>query len=476
MYCAEIRCTCRQTLPLSWANFVTQLIRQNCEHRVHKLSFLTNASPNYFAARTLADGSWRIHRKSIRPSPSTAASRIVSSTSSCVIFSLKFSVTWRNSAALMKSLSVTVGNFECCDELHHSVGCRCCCWPHVSLPWHGHQLTSPSWWSVASHEILQADCSVSRHEHLDLSPWQSPDLHRSKVPKHRHVLPLALNTFFGHVDISQSEAVFRNWLLLLSGLVRRSAAFFSLLTLRTPNLLDPISSCNHKYATSMCFILPIPCLWRMCSVAFAPMANTSRNPDPSTTTQFLLSQTLPMLQHTALLQRCFLPWYFACVCTRSKCDCRAISRLHLMIFEFLSSLPNLDLKMSSIRRPFFQNWILAHIVSRVSNIWPASSSWQGPVVSALRLTDATRSRWMLNLLDLDWGTNILQLATCSCCVELPALLLSRQCVAGVCTAFPCSCPRTFTSTSTCLGSCGYTIPRFLQRTLLFNALMLSVDP
>ena len=34
------------------------------------------------------------------------------------------------------------------------------------------------------------------------------------------------------------------------------------------------SSCHHKYATSMCFNLPIPCLWRMCSVAFASMANT----------------------------------------------------------------------------------------------------------------------------------------------------------------------------------------------------------
>ena len=31
------------------------------------------------------------------------------------------------------------------------------------------------------------------------------------VPEHRHVLQLILNTFFGLVDISQSEAVFRNY-------------------------------------------------------------------------------------------------------------------------------------------------------------------------------------------------------------------------------------------------------------------------
>ena len=118
---------------------------------VHQLSFLTNAS----------------------------------STSSCVIFSFKFFITWRNSnsAALMKSLFVTVGNFECFDEVRYIVGCRCFCWPHVSLPWHGDQLISPSWLSVVSREILQADCSVARHEHLDLSSWRSPRSASKQSPK-----------------------------------------------------------------------------------------------------------------------------------------------------------------------------------------------------------------------------------------------------------------------------------------------------
>ena len=62
--------------------------------------------------------------------------------------------------------------------------------------------------------------------------------------------------------------------VVLSGFIPRSATFSSLLTLRTRRLCDRISSCTHKYSTSMCFNFPIPCLWRICSVAFASMANT----------------------------------------------------------------------------------------------------------------------------------------------------------------------------------------------------------
>ena len=47
---------------------------------------------------------------------------------------------------------------------------------------------------------------------------------------------------------------------LLKGFVPRSAMLSSLLTLRTCSLRDLISSCIHKYATSMCFNFPIPCL------------------------------------------------------------------------------------------------------------------------------------------------------------------------------------------------------------------------
>ena len=50
------------------------------------------------------------------------------------------------------------------------------------------------------------------------------------------------------------------------------ARLSSLLTRRTLNLFDVTSSCSHKFVTPMCFILPISCRWRMCSVAFAPNA------------------------------------------------------------------------------------------------------------------------------------------------------------------------------------------------------------
>ena len=48
-------------------------------------------------------------------------------------------------------------------------------------------------------------------------------------------------------------------LVLPSAFVPMSARLSSLLTRRTLNLSDMTSSCNHKCATSMCFILPILC-------------------------------------------------------------------------------------------------------------------------------------------------------------------------------------------------------------------------
>ena len=61
----------------------------------------------------------------------------------------------------------------------------------------------------------------------------------------------------------------------------KSVTFSSLLTLRTRSLWDLILSGTHKYATSMCcFNFPIPCLWRMCSVAFASMASNGFTAKP----------------------------------------------------------------------------------------------------------------------------------------------------------------------------------------------------
>ena len=62
-------------------------------------------------------------------------------------------------------------------------------------------------------------------------------------------------------------------ILLLSAFVPTSERMSALLTRRTFNLFDATSPCNHKCVTSMCFILPLQCQWKMCSVAFATMTN-----------------------------------------------------------------------------------------------------------------------------------------------------------------------------------------------------------
>ena len=66
--------------------------------------------------------------------------------------------------------------------------CCCCCFFVISLI------------DMVTRCVLRADCSDTRHKHLD----------RTEVPKHRHALHLARTIFFSHVDISQCEAVFRN--------------------------------------------------------------------------------------------------------------------------------------------------------------------------------------------------------------------------------------------------------------------------
>ena len=108
------------------------------------------------------------------------------------------------------------------------------------------------------------------------------------VLQHRHVLHFALSTFFGKVDISHCVAVFRNHCFAERFRPQVCNVFLAL-----DSAYSQAFGCDFilspQYATSMCFNLPIPCLWRMCSVAVASMANTSRNPDPSKTTQFLVS-------------------------------------------------------------------------------------------------------------------------------------------------------------------------------------------
>ena len=178
--------------------------------------------------------------------------------------------------------------------------------------------------------VLRAGCSATRHDHVD----------RTEVPKHRHVLQLALNTFFVHVNISQCEAVFRNHCLA----ERFGPQFCNVFLALDPSQSQPLGSD---------FILhPKVCHINVHQSSISLSVNSVSGglridgqhwlisyPSPSTATQFLFdSDALSSANSTAS----------ACTCMLSKCGCRAASRLRLMIFEFLHSLPSLNQKMLSL--------------------------------------------------------------------------------------------------------------------------------
>ena len=159
----------------------------------------------------------------------------------------------------------------------------------------------------------------------------------------------------------------------------RSATFSSLLTLRTRNRLDLTSSCIHKCATYVLGGL---------RVNGQHWLN-------------LVTQILQQRHNSFRLRRsqccrmqlylCFLQLYFVCACMLSGCDCRAVSRLRLMIFAFLCFLQyeSENVVTSSTVLPQLN---MSPIVSHVSNIWPASSIWQGSGAWGLTSFATTRSR------------------------------------------------------------------------------------
>ena len=107
---------------------------------------------------------------------------------------------------------------------------------------------------------------------------------------------------------------------LLSGFVPKSATFSSLLTLCTRNLCDVILSCTHKYATSMCFSFPIPCLWRMCSPLHQRSTLASlQSPSRASCFGLPLLPTLPMLLHRCNCDKCLWTGFY---CAGVKCTCR----------------------------------------------------------------------------------------------------------------------------------------------------------
>ena len=133
--------------------------------------------------------------------------------------------------------------------------------------------------------------------------------------------------------------------------------------------LDPTrltSSCHHGRATPMCFMRPIPGLWRMCSMALASVTNTSfilRIRSRTSSTRFLLTLTLPMLQRTLVLLA-----LVACVCMLLTFGCRTVFSHFLLRgtgHRFLSSIA-LPL-ITSLQ--FFNQRCFHHIASTIETFW-----------------------------------------------------------------------------------------------------------
>ena len=87
-----------------------------------------------------------------------------------------------------------------------------------------------------------------------IEPWHQ---------KHRHAMHRAPTIFSSHVDTSQCEAVFRKH-CFAERFGPQVCNLFIPMTLLTRNILNLISSYIRKYATSMCFNLPIPVFGGLC--------------------------------------------------------------------------------------------------------------------------------------------------------------------------------------------------------------------
>ena len=167
---------------------------------------------------------------------------------------------------------------------------------------------------------------------------------------------------------------------LLSGSVTRSAKFF----LTLDSYSQPLGSdfILHKYAASMCFNLPAP--W-LCSVAFASMAGTA--------TQFLSTQTLQMMPPAALPLHCFLQGYVACACMLffgvwlQSSITPALDDVRVSLQPAQSESENVV--TSSTMLPSLN---MCPILCRVSNIRPASSTWQSSVAWSSTSCDMTHSQ------------------------------------------------------------------------------------
>ena len=156
--------------------------------------------------------------------------------------------------------------------------------------------------------VLRCVCPATRRDHTD----------RNEFPKHRHISHYALHTFFGHVYISLCEAVLRHyWFADWFG----HQIYYVFLTLDSP----PSKPCGSHYLAATC--MPHQCASIYQSHVSGrcvpwpshqwPALATSRNPDPSRTTQVLLTQTLPLLQQICFCAASCNDLLLSCVCFQS---------------------------------------------------------------------------------------------------------------------------------------------------------------
>ena len=194
-------------------------------------------------------------------------------------------------------------------------------------------------------------------------------LQRTKVAKHRHVLRLVLNLVFGHFDISPRKAVFRDSCFAECFCAEVCHVFLTLDS-AYPQPLGP----------DLTLHLPVRHICVFQSTNSPPAQNVCGGLRIDGQHGFHRVTKITQQRHHPFQlrrrQRCCVQFCFhaapcndlllACVCCSTR-DCRAVSRTHLMTYEFPGSLP-FQRNMSSLPRPFPQLNTCSHCLTRFKNL------------------------------------------------------------------------------------------------------------
>ena len=292
------------------------------------------------------------------------------------------------------------------DLVHHcnmccQCCCHCCCWLESG---HGHLLAAAASWlrkqSPKHHSVPQLWAEQLLQTSWHIPAWDSVTKSRTSLVVSSLNLPCSVHSWFCKLSTSWI------WSRLATTSMRR-------------------------------FKVPMPCLWSMCSVAFASIFSTDIFSYPRSfncNTIPFSSDALSAAAHCSDSALLLVMNY--CLRVYARHDNQVASDRHCLICEFLCNLPNLHLKMSSPLQPFPRTWTLRS--EYLTNLF----SFAKIVLWESTSFDTALSRWMWHRHDLDWGTSISQPMTCTCgAVFRPKSSDSSSvfyCAAGVCTDIPCS--------------------------------------